>query len=642
MDTFPHLMSPGLFGQLQLRNRIIMPPMGTAMADPDGSFSTREIEYFAARARGGAALIMTEATQVQTVLEPPLPGITRADSDAMVPGMRAVADAVHAHGAKIAAQLTAGFGRNGGGSDDAPPVSASAVPAFGRPDLLCRELTVGEIGMIVESFHAAAGRLMRAGFDAVDIHGHTGYLIDQFLSESWNHRQDAYGGSLKNRMRFAVEIVEAVRAAVGQGVPISFRFSVDQKLPGGRTVEQAQQMALILQRAGVDALQADAGCYEAMDYVFPPYYLGDAMMVDQAAAMSQVLDIPVVAVGNLTPETAEATLVSGAAQFVASGRGLIADPDWPNKVAAGRRASVRPCIRCNQMCVGNLMAGRPLGCSVNPQAGAEAELAIVPAGQNRRIVVVGGGPAGMEAARVAAMRGHHVTVYERREALGGVLQPAAKPEFKRELRKMISWWTDQLDALGVTVRLGQEVTASSTVLLAADAVVLATGALAAKPNLFGIDNPIVLDVMDLHDGLGAVGDRVLVIGGGLSGCDAALELAERGKTVTVVEMDEEIARDMVAVNRMSLLRKLDEAGVAVVTGQRVVRIDDLGAVTRGEAGEVHYDADTVVTALGLRPNNALAVEFGAPRQNVLVAGDCVRPAKVGDAVHAGFHAGMSV
>ncbi|WP_421742981.1 FAD-dependent oxidoreductase [Cellulomonas sp.] len=635
MSAFAHVIAPGRIGALELANRVIMPPMGTSLSDADGHFSDRQVAWYAERAGTGAGLVVTELTAVSRDLELTA-GLAHADSDAAIPALTRLADAVHAKGGRLGVQLTAGMGRNNPAyTAEQPPVSASDNPNFFDPTVLCRPLTTDEVRALVGRFAEAAVRCAAAGVDMVDLHGHTGYLIDQFLGPQWNRRTDVYGGSVTNRARFATEIIQAIKAAVPD-LPISFRLSVSNKMPGSRDVAEAQQVARLLEAAGLDLLMVDDGAYDAMDWVFPPYYLGDACMVPSARDMKAVVSIPVMAVGNLTPENAEGVLAAGDADFVGIGRGLIADPEWVTKLADGRRDDIRPCIRCNQLCIGAIFTGATIGCAVNPTAGYELERALVPAAVPKRIAVVGGGPAGLEAARVAALRGHAVDVYEKAERLGGVLLPAATPEFKKELRAMIGWWERQIADLPVTVHLGTEILADDTRLAGADEVVVATGADPFVLPIPGVDGENVLEVLDAHLHRDRVGSRVVVAGGGLSGADLALELAEAGHEVTIVEMADAIAADLLFINAISLLRSLTDARVQVLTGHRVTEIDEKGLTAVGPEGEVHVDADTVVTAFGVRPAHRLADALAASGLNVHAIGDCVLPAKVGEAINAGY------
>ncbi len=636
---FSHVLAPGRIGQLELSNRVIMVPMGTEMGDHDGHLTDREVAYYAERA-AGAGLVCTGINAVTDDYEVINAGLGRVDTDAATPGLVKLAEAFHARGGRVSVQLTAGLGRNINNIDpERLPISASDNSHWLDPSVKCRPLEADEIKVIVQRFKEAAERCAEAGIDAIDIHGHTGYLIDQFMSPVWNRRTDEYGGSVENRCRFAAEIIAAVKEGA-PGMPVSFRLSVDHHFEGGRTPAESLEIAKVLEAAGLDLLMIDEGSYEAMDYVFPPYYLGDNCMMGSVQTFKDALSIPVLGCGNLTAERAEAAIASGEMDFAGIGRALIADPEWAAKLAEGRREDIRPCIRCNQLCVGNAFVGQPLGCAVNPTVGFERERMLTPADNPRKVAIVGAGPAGLEAARVAALRGHTVDVYEKSDQLGGVLWPAATPEFKKELRSMIFWWERQLKDLPVTLHLGTEITAGSPELDDADAVIVAVGTNPLTPPIPGLDGDNVIEVIDAH--LGAeLGHRIIVCGGGLSGADFALEMAEKGHDVTVVEVADGIASDLLMINRITLLRDLAEQGVTALTGHRVVEVDATGVKVDGPDGPVHIAADTVVSAFGVRPASAL-VEALTARDNAVAIGDCVKPAKVGDAINAGFEAAFAL
>ncbi|WP_062378957.1 oxidoreductase [Demequina pelophila] len=639
-NAFAHVLEPVKLGSLELRNRVVMVPMGTEMGDHHGHLTDREIAYYAERS-AGAGLVCTGINAVTDDYEVINEGLGRVDTDAAIPGLTRLAEAFHARGGAVSVQLTAGLGRNINNIDpERLPISASDNPHWLDPNVKCRPLATDEIKVIVQRFKEAAERCYKAGIDAIDIHGHTGYVIDQFLSPAWNRREDEYGGSVENRCRFAAEIIRAVKEGA-PGLPVSFRLSVDHHFEGGRTPAESLEIAKQLEAAGLDLLMIDEGSYEAMDYVFPPYYLGDNCMMGSVRMFKENLGIPVLGCGNLTPERAESAIATGEMDFAGIGRALIADPEWALKLAEGRREDIRPCIRCNQLCVGNAFVGKALGCAVNPVVGLELERReLAPVEQPKRVAIVGAGPAGLEAARVAALRGHTVDVYEKSQQLGGVLWPAATPEFKKELRSMIFWWERQLAKLPVNIHLGTEISADSPELADADQVILATGSTPLVPPIPGLDGDNVIDVIDAH--LGAeLGKRIVVCGGGLSGADFALEMAEKGHSVTMVEMKDGIAEDLLMINRITLLRDLAAQNVTLITGRRVTEVDATGVKVEGPDGPVHIAADTVINAFGVRPATAL-VEALAGRDNVVAVGDCVQPAKVGDAINAGFEAALAV
>ncbi|MDD5095254.1 MAG: FAD-dependent oxidoreductase [Dehalococcoidia bacterium] len=643
---FTKLFEPGRIGKLELRNRIMLAPHGTLMCELDGRSSRREVDYLAERARGGTGLIIPEGAKISRALEKPAAFAPFAvDSDALVPSLADMADAVHFYGAKIMMQLFVAFGRQAAEIDPQnPPVAPSAIPTFRDPSVLCRPLSVEQIKAFVEAFGLGARRAVMAGFDAVEVHAHTGYLVDQFMTSLWNKRTDEYGGDLKGRMRFAVELVQSARKQIGPDVPISFRYSLVHFIPGGREIEESMEIAKHLEAAGVDLLSVDVGTYGALDYGLPSIYRGDAPWVDLAAAIKKVVSIPVMLAGNMSPEASEAALEAGKIDFIGSARGLIADPDWPNKVRRGHLEDVRPCIRCNEMCIGNVFRLKPMSCSVNAATGSERYFEFRKTDTPKKVLVIGGGPAGMEAARVAALRGHKVTLVEKQDALGGQLRAAATASFKKPLRDLIDYWTTQLDKLKVDVRLSTAVTPAMLAKHKADAVVVACGGKPISPAIPGIGNENVVEVVDYHLGRKQVrGQTVVVAGGGLSGCDAALDLAMAGKTVSIIEMLDDVALDMFNISRLTLMRQLAERGVNIMARHKVKEFRPDGIVTLGPDGKDKFvKADTMIVAFGVKKDDSLVKDVKAKWDEVYVVGDCAKPAKVGEAVHAGFAAGWQI
>jgi len=644
--SFPRLFAPGRIGALELRNRVLMAAMMVGYAELDGRFSRRHLDYLAARARGGVGLIVSESVIAESAIQPVPAGlpIARCDSDAVIPRLQALARAVQRHGAKIAFQVSPGQGRQSHlAIAGTPPAAPSPLPAVLNPAVRCRELELGEIRQLVLACGEGAYRAVVAGFDMIDVHAHTGYLVDQFMTPLWNRRHDEYGGDFEGRMRFPVEIVRAIRERVGERIPISFRLSAEHGIDGGRTLDEARRIARRLEQAGVDMLTIDAGCYDAEHRMTPPVYLGEACQVDLAAAIREVVDVPVAAVGNICrPELAEEILARDRADFIALGRSLLADPEWVNKARDGRGSEIRPCIMCNEYCLGRM----PAACMVNPLLGRERDLAITPAPRRKTVLVVGGGPGGMEAARVAALRGHDVTLHERGPELGGQLNPGGEPRYKRSLHALRDSLAAEIRRAGVKVRLKSAVDAGMVSSLAPDAVVIATGAHPGTLPIPGTADGNCLRVIELHTGRPEIGAEVIIAGGGLNGCDAAVDLAGEGRKVTLVELDSEIARDLNPISRKALLEVLDERGVRIVTDHEIREITPDGVIAVDSQGHRRrFRADTVVLALGVEPCKTLADELGAAGEKapeICVIGDCLSPRKIGEAMHEGFDAGWKI
>ncbi|HVJ06403.1 MAG TPA: NAD(P)/FAD-dependent oxidoreductase [Candidatus Saccharimonadales bacterium] len=646
-NKYEKLFTPFKIGKMEVKNRIVMSAMATASANVDGTLALEEIDYFEERARGGAGMILTGCLFLnERLAQGTVQGLL--EHTYVIPRLTALCEAVQRHGARVCAQISCGTGRNAYPPElrGAKPISASAIPAMLDPSLDCHALTIDEIKDIMEQVAASALIVRKAGFDAIEVHAHAGYLIDQFMSPVWNKRDDEYGGTPEKRMRFAVEMVKTIRGVVGPDMPVLFRISCDHRFQGGRTLEESLPLLKILQDAGVDALDVDAGAYESMDYIFPTTYLDDACMNYVCEPARKTVSIPLLNAGNHTPDSALKALESGNTDFVIFGRQLIADPQMPNKLMDGRPEDVRPCIRCNEECVGRILTRSTcISCSVNPVAFAEKRFALRKTDEPRQVVVVGGGPAGLEAARAAAAKGHKVTLFEKQGILGGQVAAAATPSFKLQLNRLITWYEVQLKKLNVDLRLNTEATVDTPELRAADRIIAGTGASPLIPPIPGINGANVVDVISAHlDKTRLKGGNIIVLGGGLSGCDSALEFAMEGKSVTLIEMMDTMARDLMFINAISLFRLLGEYGVKLLPGHKVVSIGPEGVVATTKTGEeVEIKGDTVVVASGMIPNEKSAKSIRdryLPKTRLV--GDCTGIGKVGNAVRAGFYAGDSI
>ena len=611
------LFEPGKIGKLSLKNRIVMSPMDIgALAKPDGRLSQQAINFYIARARGGTGLIMTSVACIPQI------------------ELNQLAEAVHDYGAKIAFQVFAGPGRIA----DAGAVAPSALPCFRDPNITARELATEEVEQLAQSFQFSAEMLRGAGIDAVDLNCHAGYLVDEFMTALWNKRSDKYGGDLEGRLRFPLEIIEAIKRGAGADFPIIFRFGLTHYLEGGREVDEGLEIAHRLEAAGVAALDITAGCYETFYWVALPTTQPPGCLVNLAEMARKVVNIPVMAVGKLGyPELAERVLQEGKADFIILGRALLADPEWPNKVKEGRLEDIRPCIGDLEGCWNRQRSGEPISCTVNPACGMEREFAIKPAERGKTVLVVGGGPGGMEAARVAALRGHKVTLWEKGNALGGNLIPASTPDFKQDYRRLINYLSTQIKKLGVATELNKEATLEQIQKTKPEVVFIATGSTPIIPEILGAEKAKVVTAIDVLLGRKKAGESVVVIGGGLVGCETALYLAQKGKKLTIVEILDSVARDMFEANRMHLLKLLADTNVEILTETSVAEIMDDSVVIVNKYGKrSKLEADTVVLAVGLKSNRRLegALKDKVPKTHVI--GDCVEPRKLLNAIWEGF------
>lgn len=651
-NRFSKLFEPVNIGRLTLKNRIAMAPMGiNGFWDPSGTLSQRGIDYYLERARGGAGLLITGLFKVENEIEPDGGRMPRINFS-LLPALTELCEAVHALGCKIFVQLTAGWGRvSPMARFQMQPGAPSVVPAFWNPSVICRELRTEEIGNIVKAFGPAAHLLAMAGVDGIELHGHEGYLFDQFTTALWNRRTDKYGGNLEGRLTFPLEVLEEIRKHAGAGFPVQYRFGLkhyvkalhagalkgEAFVEAGQDVAEGLQMALLLEKAGFSSLQVDAGCYDSWYWAHPPVYQEHGCMADTAAAVKKVVKIPVVSVGRLeVPELAARIIEQGQADIIALGRGLLADPEWPLKVQEDRTSEIRPCIGCHDGCMGRLSSGKPLSCAVNPACGRETAYRLKPALKSKKVLVIGGGIAGLEAARVSALRGHRVNLWEKEKSLGGHVLEASEPDFKADLKRLLAWYEGQIQSLNIEVKLQKAASPEEVRREQPHVIFLATGSKPVMPALPGIHDPRVVSADDLLLGRRQAGPTALVVGGGLIGCETALWLARQGRQVTIVEILPKLMRGGLPVpemNRLMLLDLLAFHHVRILTGTRLKEITGENVlVSDGKTETEVLQADTVVISVGLKPENGLYKQLQGEFARLYPLGDCREPRNIMAAV----------
>lgn len=652
--AYPTVFSPVRIGHLLVKNRISTAPAAPRLATADGHATPELIEWSRSLARGGAGVVTIGFSTV-TPRTPDEAHVLNLGDDSVLPGLAALADAIHGAGSVASIELAAlAF-------DPTLPPGVSVVDA----------MTVEQIRAWVDLFADAAERAAFAGFDMVMVHGGHGALVSNFFSPMINHREDSYGGDVAGRARFAVELLDAIRAKVGRRLAIEFRISAEELVQGGVMLPETIELARIIEDR-IDLLHVSAGFLmrdDLLPYTTQPTYLPRASLVHYAAQIKEAgLRVPIATVGSLDLDTAEAVLSRGEADVCAMIRTVIADPCAVDNARRGRPEDTRPCIRC-VLCLDRTHGMRPLrvACAVNPRAGREAELRTVPAVApvSKKVVVVGGGPAGMEAARAAADRGHDVVLFEAGTQLGGALNLAVSPDFKADLRAYLAWAVRSTTAHPrIDVRLATPATPERVQAEQPDAVVVAVGAEPALPPVPGLDVSGAVWVGDVESGRVQAGDRVVVAGGGLTGCETALDLARKGKQVTIVEMLPEPEMTRVSpVAMTAMLALLREAGVTVLSGHRLVAVrEGLVAVqdlakardARGEgAGDGDGDADTaavreigfdtLVASLGVRPRDAEARRFAGVADDIRMIGDCTTSrGSLFTATRTGFDVGLAL
>jgi 2,4-dienoyl-CoA reductase-like NADH-dependent reductase (Old Yellow Enzyme family)/thioredoxin reductase len=645
---FKRLFEPARIGKMEIKNRIVMPPMGTNMGTADGHVTEEIVCYYRERAKGGVGLIIVETTCVDAPIGKTTAYQLAIDDDMFIPGLSRLAETIHRHGARTVLQLQHGGRGTKSSITGIQPVAPSPIPMpygtqVGYEGEMPRELRIDEIKELVRKFARAADRARRAGFDGVEIHSTGYYLVAQFLSSTANVRQDEYGGSLTNRGRFLTEIVQAVRVAVGPDYPLLCKISAMELGPGaGLTFEEGPLVAKMAEEAGADALEIAAMLWGVMPEIPPPTAEASGGLLPFMDGLKKAVKIPIIAAARITPELGEKALQDGQADLIAMGKALIADPELPLKAAAGRLDEIRPCIGCLRCIDNQTVKGIGIMCSVNGAVGREHAYEVKPPQKAKKVVVIGGGPAGMEAARVAALRGHQVTLYDKQDKLGGQLLEAVIPPHKDNMKPFLDYLTRQMAKRGVDVKLGVEVDQQLVAKTKPDAAVLATGVTTSVPHIKGIDGIGILTAKEVLNGA-KVGDTVVVIGGGLVGCETAENLAMQQRSVTVVEMLDEVAGIMPLALRKMLLARMASMRVAVLTGVQCLEFTKHSVrIATREGEEKTIALETVVIAAGGKPDQTLMRGLRRAVPAVYCAGDCVEPRGIAEAMADGYRIGLDI
>lgn len=648
MASFPKLFSPGRIGSLEVPNRIVFAATSSELADKDGFVGDDVVEYYAERARGGTGLIIVEATYVEQEGKR-LHHNAMLHHDRFIPGMRKIVRAVHAEGAKIALQL------NHGGRELTPAVSGS-VPLAPSPlpsqftgvgdAVVPKELTAPEIERIIACFADAAVRAREAGYDAVELHGAHGYLIGEFLSPEANRREDEYGRDTKGRARLCVDLVRAIKARLGAGYPVIVRMNGCDHVPGGLELEEAVEIAALIEAAGADSISVSGGVHASRPYmVVPGMSVERGCYARYSDAMRRRLEVPVMTVGRInTPELAEEILARGQADYICLSRALIADPFFPAKARSGRVETIAPCIACNE-CIATVHRHKGLACTVNPMVSRELELKPLIAAKpaRKRVAVVGSGAAGMSAAVTAARRGHDVHLFEKEARVGGQLLLAYQPPHREEIENALRYFKSELARLGVSVTLNKSFSLDDARALEPEAIIVATGAAPLRPSVPGADLPHVMTGWRVLAGLEETGKTCVVVGGGLVGMEVADHLAEQGKTVVLIARSE-LLKKAVHADRVYFVDRIAALNIEVLTHTRLlavgsswVEIEPENRIRRKLEG-----VDSVIFCTGYAPRKAETVALESLGVPVYYAGDVLGSRKFFQAIEEGTMTALKI
>ena len=638
MSNFEKLFEPIKIGPMEVKNRFVMAPMVTNYCESDGTVTERLKAYHKARAKGGIGLIIVEATYVH----PCGKGFSNElgiYKDELIDGLKGLVDEVHQYGTKIAVQLYLSGRQSYTAVTGAPLIAPSPIPCPVCQEMP-REMTREDINNMIEAYGEGARRAKAAGFDAVEIHGAHGYLINQFLSAYSNKRTDEYGGSLETRARFPLEVLKKVREVVGDNFPILYRMSSVEHVPEGLTIEDTTEFSKMLVENGVDAIHVSGGVYQSAAMIIQPAAIPQGVYVENATAIKEAIGgkVPVIVVGRIKdPAMAEEIIESGKADMIAMGRAFLADEELPSKLKGGKLKEIRKCIACNQGCIDRLFADQDIACLGNALVGREWQYDMdQKASEKKRVLVIGGGPGGLESARVAALRGHEVFLYEKNQELGGQMNVASIPPYKEEFNELAGYLISQVENLGVNITTGKEANENVIDSIKPDAIIMATGSKPDIPDIPGIENENVVTAEDVLTGA-AFGHNVVVVGGGLVGCETAEFLADKGAKVTVVEMLEDVAMDMGLLDKALLMERMNQKGIKIITGGTVKEVKKDGLVMeKGGKDETLSGIDKIVLAVGYKSDVSMQKLLEDKKIPFYKIGDCAEPRKITEAIQEGF------
>ena len=638
------LLEAASIGTMSLKNRIIMAPMGAEL----GSFDVRTNAYYAARAKGGAAMLMCTVVSTEELEGSSPASLLNEDS---FDGLKALVEECHRYHTRICLQIMPGTGLGGMAPGRTQPIAPSPFPIAPGSPYQYAEMTKEEIGIVHRAVLQTAILAKKAGVDCIEIHAYGGYLTDKFMSKRWNQRTDEYGGSLENRMRFLTEIIKSVQSELGYDFPLIVKFTPSHYLPveeGYRGMEEGLEIARILEAKGIHALHVDAGCHDNWYMAMPPIYQQEiAPQLRSAQAVKEVVSIPVLSQGRLeNVSKAEAAIANKWVDFVCIGRGLLADPELPNKIAEYRIDDIRSCISCNEGCIARVAHfpdSKQIECAVNPLTGYEGIRELKKTEEPKRLLVIGAGPGGCSAAIAAAEAGHDVEVWEKSPQLGGNFRAACMPTFKRDGENILNYYRTQLNKLGVTVKYGMEATADKILSYGADKVIWAAGGTPVRPtSIEGIMGSNVCLATDALRELCIIGDTLVVIGGGLVGCETAINYARQGKKVTIVERAEKLLPEPLFIqNMMMLSQMLQHPNITAMPATSLVKISKDSVTVATIEGEQELVCDNVILAMGFRPNDQVYRELEG-KMDIVNVGDSVQARKVYDAVHEAYEAVSSM